>query len=215
VLIGILVVIGVVALALVFGLVAGNKQLDQAKDKVLPGALKDGWSVLNCSSSGDAANACKVDPGYDFSVALPGDRTTSVSTFPGTVDGKLTVWTSKISSDTILTVGYGKVDTSSATTPGSALTTAAAQNYLRGLSEQWLGTQGVSDVSVKGGELGVAGLPAYHFKAQERAFTVNGQPGYAQQLLVLKGDKLFVIQSLSVIKDAEQFDRMVDSLTFA
>jgi hypothetical protein len=225
VLIGVGVVLAVVAVALVFGLVAGNKQLDQAKDKIVPGANKDGWSTLTCSSSGDAANACKVDPGYDFSVTLPGDRTTSVSSFPGTVDGKLTVWTSKISNDTIVTVGYGKVDPAAAAaaagaTTGTALTTAAAQNYLKGLAQQWLATQGVSTnaddaVAIKGGELGVAGMPAYSFRAQERSFTVNGQPGYAQQLLVLKGDKLFVIQTLSVFKDAEQFDRVVDSLTFA
>ncbi len=219
VLIGIVVVICVVAIALLFGLVAGNKQLDSAKDLVIPGGNKDGWSTLTCSSSGDATNACKVDPGYDFSVSLPGDRTTSVSSFPGTVDGKLTVWTSKISNDTIITVGYGKVDPAAGATVGTALTTAGAQNYLKGLAQQWLATQGIgttaSDaVAVKSGEMVVAGLPAYSFRAQERAFTVNGQPGYAQQLLVLKGDKLFVIQTLSVLKDAEQFDRVVNSLTF-
>jgi len=215
VLIGIGVVLCVVAVALVFGLVAGNKQLDQAKNKIVPGADKDGWSVLTCSSSGDANNACKVDAGYDFSVILPGDRTTSSSTFPGTVDGKLTVWTSKISNDTIVTVGYGKVDPTGGTTTGTALTTAAAQNYLQGLSEQWRATQGVTDVTVKGEETGIAGLPAYVFRAQERAFTVNGQQGYAQQALILRGDKLFVVQTLSVIKDAEQFDRVVNSLAFA
>lgn len=212
VLIGILVVIAVVAVALVFGLVAGNQTLDQAKDAIVPGGAQDGWSQLSCSASNDPANPCKVPEGFDFSVTLPGDRTKSTSTFPDTKDGKLEIWSAKAGSDTLLTVGYATVTPPTTGTTGGSVSRAALQLFLRDLGEKWLTSQGVTDLTVKGGETNVAGYPAYAYRAQERQLKIGELPAYAQQALVLKGDKLFVVQTVSVYKDAEQFDRMVNSL---
>lgn len=216
VMIGIILVIAVVAIALVFGLVSGNKTLDKAKDKIIPGSDKDGWTTLTCTSAADSGSPCIVDAGYEFSVTLPGDRTKTQSSFPQVKDGKITIWTAKISSDTLITVGYGTL-TPPAAPPGSAVSAATIQNYLKDLSMQWMQSQGAPpDVVVKTDPTGIGGAPAVIARSQQHPFKMaDGREAYAQQALVLKGDKLFTITVVSVYKDAEQFDRVVNSMTFA
>lgn len=197
--IGIGLVILVIALALVFGLVSGSKSIDNVKDKVIPGSVNDGWSSLT------------DDEGH-ITVSLPGDRTKSATTFPGTKDGKITVWTSKIGTDTIITVGYGTVTAPTAdATTGSAPSTATFQNFLRDLAGQWAISQGTTPM-IGGSATAVAGLPAYVVSGTSASYTVNGKPAYAQQALMLKGNELIAVTVLSIYKNAEQFEKVYGSL---
>lgn len=223
VLLGIGAVVIVVAIALVFGLVAGNKSLDRARDKVLPGTLQDGWSAL-------------TDPDGGFSVNLPGDRTkaTATVTYP-VVGGKTTEWTAKVGKDTTLTVGYGTVERPATLTQTSALTPAMVQQYLR----QLLNITCAKTVSAPTTASTVAGAPAvepacvdYQFADSKTPITTisdtalagmpaitlsytksnpSGTDTYVRLTIGLRGDKVFYVMTESIYKDAEQFDRMTES----
>lgn len=222
VLLGIGVVVAVVAIALVFGLVSGNKAIDKAKDKVLPGSLQDGWSPL-------------TDPDGGFSVNLPGDRTKASVPFTGSVDGKATTWTAKVGKDTTLTVGYTKVERPEYLTTTSALTRSAVQRFLRDFQqvkcvktvsapttvsaapsgaepieaacEEYATVEGYPITGLE--EVSLAGMPA--IKYQYKITSSSGTTSYVRVLAGLRSDQLYFIRSESVYKDVEQFDRMTES----
>lgn len=211
-----LLLIGAVA----FGVVQSNRAIETAKEVVLD-QNTDGWSTLVCATEGastEATPTCTVPEGQAFSVELPGDRTKSNTPFALAEGQKMETWSTSIGDDTQLEVIFAPVtdpSTGLAPDPKDALA-------IQRIGDAWLAGEGLtrevdntgaSDVKVD--ETTFRGHPALIITTPSTEVTLNGQDAYLQTMLVQRGDVLFVVQTTSIYKGAEQFDRMRQTLTFA
>ena len=71
---------------------------------------------------------------------------------------------------------------------------------------------GTSDVSVD--ETSFRGHPALVVTTPASDVTIDNQPAYLQTMFVLRGNVLFVVQTTSIYENAEQFNRMRETLAF-
>jgi hypothetical protein len=200
-LIGLAVAVAIIAGAIVFGVIRPTKQIEKATDFVT-GDRHDGWA----STSSDAGK---------FVVDMPGDVTKETVDLAITDTGKVTGVTAyvplKASAETYLLVGSGPVTLPSGTA-GTALNAAAAQNYLKDtIVQRWLVANDIELLEVESTQTAVAGYPALQFKTLAPKAKLLGKDAFAQVTLVLKGSTLYVIQTISVFKDAGQQDRMLST----
>lgn len=195
-LIGLLVVVVLGVGAVVFHITSGNATVAKVIDK-LPGqsAPPDGWKTVTDAEGG-------------FTVLLPPNPTATSVKFPAADNGQLSGWLGTIGSppqvDTELYVVYGKIHPK----PGEK----AADTVTR---------LGNAKMALDGGFVESKELTTYQGYPAIR-YTINrvdfqGQQGYENALMFLKGDQLFVVESISKYAgdpaDAE-FDQVLNSLTF-
>jgi hypothetical protein len=218
--IGAAVVLVLLIGAVAFGVVQSNRAIETAKEVVLD-QNTDGWSALVCSVEGastEATPTCTVPQGQGFSVELPGDRTKSNTAFALAEGQKMETWSTTISDDTLLEVIFAPVTdpaTGAAADPKDELA-------LQRIADAWLATKGLtrevdptgsSDVKID--ETTFRGHPALVITTPSQDVSVNNQDAYLQTMLVLRNDVLFVVQTTSIYENAEQFDRMRQTLTFS
>jgi len=195
-LIGLLVVVLLGAGAVVFHYTSGNATVAKVIDK-LPGqsAPPDGWKVVTDAEGG-------------FTVLLPPNPTPTSVKFPAADNGQLSGWLATVGSppqvDTQLFVIYGKVHPK----PGEK----AADTVER------LGT---AKMALDGGFIESQQLTTYQgYPAIQ--YTINrvdfeGQQGYENATMFLKGDQLFVVESLSKYSGEpadNEYNQVLNSLTF-
>jgi hypothetical protein len=191
--VGIVALIGVLVigvLALVMGFTGSNDFVDNVRDKI-PGlevTSSDGWSELD-------------DPSGGFIAEMPDDREKKFVQFAPAANGRLDQWSSVIGSETDLTISYGKVARPDSQSPKAALAEYA---------DMWATTLGGKVENTE--ETTFRGYNA--IEVNVRDLTYDGQTATARALLTLKGDTLYVIQSLSVYLDHPQYGRLVGSFQF-
>jgi hypothetical protein len=194
VVIGLGLVLGVLVLAIVFGVARENTQIRKAKDLVVGEA--DGWTT-------------QVDDQGKFSVELPGTRTRESEPSAATDDHKITAWHASLGDDGQVTVGWGKV--SPALTNG-VLATPAAYLYLREtVVPRWLAGNGLTSDFVTTQEGAAAGLPAVTLHTTQARLKFGGQDAYGHLTFALNGTTLYVLQVVTIYKDVPQLTRMVAS----
>jgi hypothetical protein len=190
----IVALIGVLAigvLALVLGFTGSNDFVDNIRDNV-PGlevSSSDGWSELD-------------DPSGGFIAEMPEDREKKFVQFAPAANGRLDQWSSVIGSETDLTISYGKVSP-----PAGQSAKAALVDY----ADMWATTTLGGKVD-KTAETTFRGYDAIELDV--RNLTYDNQTATARALLFLKGETLYVIQSLSVYPDHPQYGRLVNSFQF-
>jgi hypothetical protein len=217
---GVLVVLVLLVGAIFFGYVQSNRAIESAKEVVLQ-QNTDGWSPLVCSTAGastEATPTCTVPDGQGFTVELPGDRTKSNTPFALAEGQKMETWSATVSDDTLLEVIFAPiVDPATGAAPADEDEEVALQR----IADAWLaekgltrepGSTGSSDVTIN--ETGSKGHPAIVIKTPSADVTLNGEDAYLQTMLVLRDDVLFVVQTTSIYENAEQFDRMRQTLSF-
>jgi hypothetical protein len=202
-LIGAGLVIAIVLGAVLFGVLRPTKQLEQVSD-LATGNRHDGWATTSSDTG-------------KFTVDMPGEVTKESVDLAITTTGKVTGVTTyvplKTNPDTYLLVASGPI-TLPATPPGSALSAAAAQNLLKDtVLPQWLAANKLALVEGEQQETGIAGYPALTFKTLAPKLKLQGKDAYGQVAFVLTGSTVYVIETISIYKDADQQDHMLS--TFA
>lgn len=186
--IGGVLLIGIVALVL--GLIPSNKVVDSIRDKI-PGLKqdsKDGWRETN-------------EPGGSFVAKFPGEPTSRSIPFAASPDNRMNMLVVKIGDETELSVSYGQVTKSG---------DESAKAELERLGDMWAAQSGFK-VDQRT-ETGFMGHPALLIDQSEGKLLAKSAT--QRSLLVLRGDRLYVIQSTSVYKDHPQFDRLVNGVVF-
>lgn len=180
-------VIAIAALALVMGLTGSNDFIDNIREKV-PGLEprgEDGWTTLD-------------DPSGGFVAEMPEEREKKFVAFAPAANGRLDQWSSTIGGETELTISYGAI-----TAPAGQSATAT----LVSLADTWAATIGAQvDESA---ETTFRGYPAIDLSLRD--LTYGGEDATARAMIMLEGDTVYVIQSLSIYPDQPQFGRLVNS----
>lgn len=186
-------VIGVVAiavLALVMGFTGSNDFIDNIREKIpgLAPAADDGWTALDDAAGG-------------FVAELPEEREKQFVSFPPAANGRLDQWSSVIGDETDLTISYGRVSTQ----PGQSAAAA-----LVSLGDTWALSTGakIDDTT----ETTFRGFPAIELDL--RNLTFGEQTATAKAMMVLRGDTVYVLQSLSVYPDHPQYGRLLSGFQF-
>lgn len=218
--IGALVVIVILVAAVAFGVVQSNRAIESAKEVVLQ-ENTDGWSPLVCvveGTSTETTPTCTVPQGQGFSVELPGDRTKSITPFALAEGQKMETWSTTISDDTLLEVVFAPVTDPQTGAPADPKDELALQR----IADAWLQTKGLTRETdatgaseVKVDETTFRGHPALIITTPSSDVTLKNEDAYLQTMLVLRGDVLFVVQTTSIYENAEQFDRMRQTMTFS
>ncbi len=190
-LIAILGVLAIGALAIFFGFGGSNEIVEKARTEVpaLRAGDADGWQTVDDGDGG-------------FTVELPGEPEKGFVPFGPADDGRAEQWVAVIGEETQLTVAYTGVPVPADT---------RAEDWLAELASDWAVAAGgtLDDVEE---EISFRGYPGLIVTIDD--LTLNGESATAKAMLVLKGETLYVVQSLSVYKDHPQFGRVANSLTF-
>jgi hypothetical protein len=188
-----LAIVGVLliaALAIFFGFGGSDELVDRARTEVpaLQGG-SDGWQTVD---DGDGA----------FTVELPGEAEKGFVPFGPADDGRAEQWVAVVGDETELTVAYTGVAVSDE---------LRAEESLAELASDWAITLGgtLDDVEE---EVSFKGYPGLIVTIDDLSY--NDESATARALLVLRGETLYIAQSLSIYKDHPQFNRMANSLTF-
>ncbi|HVN51622.1 MAG TPA: hypothetical protein VMT43_09330 [Acidimicrobiales bacterium] len=195
-LIGLLIVVVLGVGAVIFRVTSGNSTVTKVIDK-LPGVqtAPNGWKTVTDAEGG-------------FTVSLPPDPTATSVKFPPADNGQLSGWLATIGQtpevDTQLYVVYGKVHPK----PGEQ----AVDTVSRLGNEKMTQDGGF----VESQELTTyQGYPAIRYTINRVQF--EGQQGYENAMMFLKGDQLFVVESLSKYSGNpadQEFGQVLNSLTF-
>jgi hypothetical protein len=193
-LIGIGLVVGVMVVAVVFGIVKPTAQLNVVKGKLTDAA--DGWTP----------EAGKTGM---FTVELPSPRLWETEPFGVTDDHTISAWTADIGSDTALLAGWGKV--APPLTDG-AITPTAAYRYLKeDTVPRWMAENGMTKADATVDETGLAGLPAVVVTSTQPRGKLDGKEAYVHAVFALNKGTLYVLRMTSIYKDPAQLNRMVKS----
>jgi hypothetical protein len=186
-----LLLVGAIVLA---GLGRDNKQIRAAKDLV--SQTPDGWST-------------QVEEQGQFHVDLPGSHTRATVPFAGTDDGQVTAWQASVGNETELLAGWGTV---SPTLTNGSISGPLAVRYLRDtVIPRYAAANGLDPTDARITEGSLGGLPAVTFQPTRDLLKVKGKDAFAHVTLGLSGTKLYVLQVLTVYKDAPQLPRMATS----
>ncbi len=189
----IVVVLGVAALAL--HVVNGSSQVNKAIEKIGIHGTTNGWKTV-------------TDPEGGFTVSLPPTAAATSVSFAPADNGQLTGWLATIgeppSVATQIYVLYGKVHA----IPGES-------------GEDTVSRLGDAKMAADGGfiesrtQTTYQGYPAINYTINR--ITFQGGNGYENAMLFLKGDELYVVETLSIYSgdpaDAE-FNAVLNSLQF-
>lgn len=179
-----------VGLAVLLGLTGDRGFVDNLRDEI-PGLAptgRDGWQTLDDGDGG-------------FTAELPGEPTERFVPYPPAAEGRMDQWVSTLGQETELTIAYAEVTRPPGTSDKAALVT---------YGDAWAAQLG-GDVDDRE-ETSFAGLPALLLTIDRLEY--EDEIATARALLVLNGERLYVVQSLSVYPDHPQFARVANSLTF-
>jgi len=195
-LIGLLIVAVLAVGAVVFHVTSGNSTVNKVIDK-LPGQSPppDGWKMVTDAEGG-------------FTVMLPPDPQPTSVKFPAADNGQLSGWLATIGTpptvDTQLYVIYGKIHPK----PGEKAvdTVSRLGNTKMAQDGGFVESQELTTYQ---------GYPAIRYTINRVQF--EGQQGHENALMFLKGDQVFVVESLSKYSGDpadQEFDQVLNSLTF-
>jgi hypothetical protein len=189
-----LAIVGVLliaALAIFFGFGGSDELVDRARTEVpaLRAGSSDGWQTVDDGDGG-------------FTVELPGEPEKGFVPFGPADDGRAEQWVAVVGTETELTVAYTGVPVSD---------DLRAEEALAELASDWAITLGGSLDDVEE-EVSFKGYPGLIVTIEDLSY--DGQSATARALLVLRGETVYIAQSLSIYKDHPQFSRMANSLTF-
>jgi hypothetical protein len=190
VLIAVLGVLAIGVFAVVLGVTGSNDFVDNLREKIpgLEPSENDGWTSLD-------------DPAGGFIAQMPEDRQKKFMAFAPAANGRLDQWSAVIGTETDLTISYGKV-----TKPAGQSDKAALASF----ADTWaVSLNGKLDDTA---ETSFRGYEAVDVAVRDLSF--EGESASARALMVMKGDTLYVIQSLSVYPDHPQFVRLVNDFQF-
>lgn len=188
---GALAVLAILVLALVLGFRGDDTEIIDEVQEQLPGRESTegvGWSDLTDEAGG-------------YVVELPDDRTQQSAPFVASATSRVEQWVAPVGDETQLSVSYAPV-----TVPAGQDDSLTVAN----LADDWAASLG-GDVDRRD-EVDYSGYPA-------NVITVDGlryddQPASAEALVVLRDDRVYVVQSLSIYPDHPQFSRVANSLRF-
>lgn len=187
---GALGVLAIGALAVGLGLTDQDESVrDVAQD--VPGldlTSPDGWQAVE-------------DPEGEIVFDLPGTATQTEAAFSGTADGQATAWTAEILDETVIVVLYGDLP------PEPEGSTDRLR--LEALADTWAADQGTT---VRDSSVGTfRGQPSIDVEL-DRWPTDDPRPGRAY--LILRDDRVYVVQVHSIYPELSQFPRVLESLEF-
>ncbi len=194
-LVGVLIVLVLAIGALALHVVSGSSAVNKAVAKIGIKGTTNGWKTV-------------TDPEGGFTVSLPPTAAATSVAFAPADNGQLTGWLATVgqapSIDTQIYVLYGKVHAN----PGET-------------GEDTVSRLGDAKMAADGGfiesrtQTSFQGYPAIEFKINR--ITFQGGNGYENAMLFLKGDELYVIETLSIYQgdpaDSE-FQAVLNSLHF-
>jgi hypothetical protein len=202
-LIGAVLVTAVLTGAVASGLVTGEPPSRAARGLLAREA--DGWTV-------------QVDDEGRFRVELPDDRTREVVEHPAPDDRRLTAWTANVGQDARVIAGWATVNPP---VIDGTLAATASHRYLRDtVLDRWLDAHQLSAAFVTVREGGVGGVPAVTVRTtQPRPLATSPRPGsplagreaYAEATFALDGSTLYVLETVTIYRDAVQLDRLAES----
>jgi len=186
---GILGVLIIGALGVALGLSNDGGSISKVTNRVgLGGIDEDGWTQLD-------------DPDGALTVELPGTATQTTVAFPPGKDGEMTVWTSEISDETKIMVGYADLQLTGEESDSEKV-------RLEELADQWAASQGTTVDT-----LDESKFPPYTAVDTKLSFfDLNGELAMAKTFLLLRGDRLYLVQVQSIYPDAPQYVRVLNSL---
>jgi len=186
---GILGVLIIGALGVAFGISDDGGRISQVSARIGLGGLDaDGWTALE-------------DPQGSFIVEMPGTATQTTTSFPPGQNGEMTVWTSMISDETKIIVGFTDLELTGAESDSEKV-------RLEELAKQWATAQGT-----RLDRIDASAFRSYPAVDTRLAFfDLNGKLAAAKAFLILRGDRLYVVQVQSIYPDAPQYVRVLNSL---
>jgi hypothetical protein len=196
---GLIAVAGVAAIALLavgLGFTGSSGFVDNIRERI-PGLApdrSDGWQPLDDADGG-------------FVAQMPEDRTKQFAPFTPGQDGRLEQWVAPIGWETELSIYYARL----ATPP----TDDAWRPYLEELADTWAQSLGgrAEDIT----ERAFRGHPGMTTTVEGlRMLDPEGnlEVATAKAWLVLRGETLYLVQSLSVYRDHPNFERLAGSIEF-
>jgi hypothetical protein len=191
VLVGILLVVAIGLGAIAFGWVGGGESIQEVVRQV-PGitdSAADGWDRVTDESGGWAFDLPSAEP---TAITIPGAGTTT----------GLTGWSADISDETTVSALWGMLPSDQSATPRQSLA-ALADEYAAATPGRLSKT---SDTQV-------AGMPAVALTIEDR--DIDGQYAAGDAILILRSDRVYVLDVTSVNKDAPQMDRLRSSVAFS
>jgi hypothetical protein len=196
---GLIAIVGVVAIALlavVLGFTGSNSFVDNIRDRVpgLAPTRADGWETLDDADGG-------------FIAEMPEDRTKQFAPFATSTNGRLEQWVAPIGWETELSIYYSRL--------ASAPDQEAWRPFLEELAGTWAQTLGGRAENIT--EAPFRGVPGMTLTVEGlRMSDPEGEleVATAKAWLILRGDTLYIVQSLSVYRDHPNFNRLANGLQF-
>jgi rubredoxin len=193
--IGVIIVVVLAVGALALHVVSGGSTVNKVVDKIGIKGTPDGWKTV-------------TDPQGGFTVSLPPDAATTSVGFAPADNGQLTGWLATVGEapqvDTQIYVLYGKIHPN----PGES-------------AEDTVSRLGDAKMAADGGfiesrtQTTFQGYPAIQYTINRISF--QGVQGYENAMLFLKGDELYVVETLSIYPGDPantEFNQVLSSLQF-
>ncbi len=193
--IGVLIVLALAIGALALHVVSGSESVNKAVAKIGIHGATDGWKTVN-------------DPEGGFKVSLPPNAAATSVAFAPADNGQLSGWLATIGDppqvDTQIYVLYGKVHPE----PGES-------------AEDTVARLGDAKMAADGGFIEsrdrttFQGFPAIQYTINRISFDSGN--GYENAMLFMKGDELYVVETLSIYQGdpaTAEFNQVLNSLDF-
>jgi rubredoxin len=191
--VGVLIVIALAAAALALHATSQDKAITNLEDKI-PGVKTDvtGWKTVTDTEGG-------------FTVSMPPGATTTSVAFAPVSNGQLTGWLGQIGQSPEIDSQLYVVHAKAQALPGESV-----QDSLSRLGDAKVAQDG-GFVESKS-QTSYQGYPALDYKISRVNFA--GQQGYEHAVMFIKGDALYVIESVSRYPSNPSFSTVADSLRF-
>ncbi len=193
--IGVIIVLVLAVAALALHVVSGGSTVNKVVDKIGIHGVTNGWKTV-------------TDPEGGFTVSLPPTAAATSVSFGPADNGQLSGWLATVGDpptiDTQIYVLYGKVHAN----PGES-----AEDTVTRLGDAKMAADGGFIESRK--QTTYQGYPAIQYTINR--ITFQGGNGYENALLFLKGDELYLVETLSVYPDqpaTDEFNSVLNSLHF-
>ena len=185
--IALVIIVVIAAGALVFGLTRDSDTVDEATRKI-PGLNEtvNGWVTIEDLAGG-------------FTASMPPDNTSDLASAQPSppAAGR---WVGEIGDETTISITYYDVTNTTGDIP---------MNFLKDFAANLANGRPDAKLNEPMGETGFAGYPAL-----DVSMRFPGKDESAKMVLVLKGKRVYVIESLSVYPDHPSFDEVTSGFTF-
>lgn len=193
--IGVVIVVVLAGSALALHVVSGGSTVNKVVEKIGVHGVTDGWKTV-------------TDPEGGFTVSLPPNAAATSVSFAPADNGQLTGWLATVGDppkvDTQIYVLYGKVHPA---------TGESAEDTVTRLGDAKMAADGGFIESRS--QTTFQGYPAIQYTINRISF--QGGDGYENAMLFLKGDELYMVETLSIYSGdpaTAEFNQVLDSIKF-